>query len=130
MTVHAKTALVLLTTLVIGTVFGALISVTVFRERRPLYFIGPPTPERFMSYWTRIIKPEDEAQREQIERIIQDHTGRFAGMMARHRAEIAAMLDSLQQDLRPVLNEEQLKQLNRRRMTPRPRRYGPGPPGE
>jgi hypothetical protein len=130
MTIHIKTALILLITLALGTILGVLINGAIMRERLAPIFVGPPSPDRFAGMFERIVEPKDETQREAIRRILSNYAPRIAETNARHRMEMAALIDSLHQALRPVLTEDQLKRLDERRMPEgqglfRSRRMGP-----
>lgn len=114
MTIHTKSSLIVLGTLIIGIICGALLNGSV-RMNREGAFAGPPSPERFSGFFLeRIIRP-DEEQREEIQRIMADYRPRFEETMSRHRGEIATLIDSLEQQIDPMLTEEQRERLSERR---------------
>ena len=114
MTIHGKTAMILLSTLIIGILCGALITGAVTQARiTPLG--GAPSPDRFIRHMDRIIQP-DAKQREAIQQTLEDYRPRFEATMTQHRDEIRALIDSLQKDLKPLLTEEQLERMRKRRM--------------
>ena len=134
MTIHGKTALILLSTLIIGILCGALITGAI-TQARIAQIEGSPSPERFIRHMDRIIQPNAE-QRDAIQRTLEDYRPRFQNTMTQHREEIRVLIDSLQQDLRPFLTEEQLERMHERRMRgrqfferlkPGERRRPPGP---
>lgn len=111
MTIHVKTALILLGTLIIGMVCGGLIVGAVSRGRMQ----APPfMPDAFVDRWVGLLNPDAE-QKQEIEGIVKRHAPRFRETFNRHRGEMKSLLDSLHQDLTPVLTEEQREILNSRR---------------
>ena len=125
MTIHVKTALILLATMVLGIVLGVLISGAFLRH--------PMRPEReealselFVSRFERLIEP-DEAQRDTVRAILQSYSRRFIEMHDKHHAEMAALMDSMNVDLSPILTEEQRRRVAEH--TERRHRFmGPPPP--
>lgn len=114
MSIHLKTALIVLSTLIVGIFCGALISGAIRQDRRERFF-GSPSPERFIGQMEQIIRP-DAVQSEAVVRILDKYRPRFAETMSRHRSEMSALLDSLHQELEPLLTEEQKERLGNRRM--------------
>ena len=138
MNIHLKTAAILLATLIIGMVCGALILGAFARDR-----LQPPpqvTRERFVERWVRMVRP-DPAQLQRIREVVGEHEPGFRENYMRHRQEMQVLVDSLHRDLEPILTEEQLDRIKRirerrehirefRREDDRdPRRGRPGPPG-
>ncbi|MXZ73695.1 MAG: hypothetical protein F4207_09955 [Gemmatimonadetes bacterium] len=138
MNIHLKTAAILLATLIIGMVCGALILGAFARDR-----LQPPpqvTRERFVERWVRMVRPDTE-QMQRIREVVGEHEPGFREHYMRHRQEIQVLVDSLHRDLEPILTEEQLERIKRireerervlefRRDGDRePRRGRPGPPG-
>ncbi len=138
MNIHLKTAAILLATLIIGMVCGALILGAFARDR-----LQPPpqvTRERFVERWVRMVRPDTE-QMQRIREVVGEHEPGFREHYMRHRQEIQVLVDSLHSDLEPILTERQLERIKRiregrerirefRRDGDRePRRGRLGPPG-
>ncbi len=116
MNIHLKTAAILLATLIIGMVCGALILGAFARDR-----LQPPpqmTRERFVERWIRMVRPDQEQLR-RIRDVVGEHEPGFRENYMRHRQEMQVLVDSLHRDLEPVLTEEQrerIKQIRERRV--------------
>jgi hypothetical protein len=112
MSIHGKTALILLGTLVLGIIIGVLLGGPIARHhlRHPFPRRGP---EDFGAMMEMIIDP-DETQREAIRDVLDRHSHRFMQINSRFRDEMSAMMDSLRQDLSPILTEEQQARLDER----------------
>ncbi len=129
MKARTKSALILLATFLIGGVVGALISGAVVSQRlENLEGLRTGFP-RFME---RIIEPGDEVQAAQI-RAILGHTGQRIGSLRRaYYAELSSVVDSMRQQLYPVLTDEQKARLDafftrdRREAWKKRQREGPG----
>lgn len=103
------TTFVVLATLIIGIVIGALAG-GIWREKRVEKF-GKMRPQRqFIEVMENIIKP-DEAQREEIERVLEKRFEHIAQIRERHEQEMVAAFDSLGVELNSLLTEAQLKRL-------------------
>ncbi len=110
MNIHLKTAAILLATLIIGMVCGALILGAFARDR-----LQPPpqmTRERFVERWVRMVRPDQEQIR-RIRDVVGEHEPGFRENYMRHRQEMQALVDSLHKDLDPILTEGQREQMNR-----------------
>ena len=111
MNIHLKTAAILLATLIIGMVCGALILGAFARDR-----LQPPPPqmtrERFVERWVRMVRPNQEQIR-RIREVVGDHEPGFRENYMRHRQEMQALVDSLHRDLEPILTEEQRERIKR-----------------
>ena len=123
MNIHLKTAAILLATLIIGMVCGALILGAFARDR-----LQPPpqvTRERFVERWVRMVRP-DPAQLERIREVVGEHEPGFRAYYMRHRQEMQVLVDSLHRDLEPILTESQIERIKtireRRDRIPRFRR--------
>jgi hypothetical protein len=69
----------------------------------------------FVNRWLEILDPDVE-QKQAVEQIIDRHAPRSGETFARHRQEMQSLIDSLHQELDPVLTAAQREQLNRRCM--------------
>lgn len=115
MNLHMKTATILLGTLVIGMVCGALIRGVFARDR-----MQPPpqmTRERFVERWVKMMRLDQEQIRK-VREVVGAHEPRFRENYMRHRMEMEALVDSLHHDLKPLLTEKQRERVikNRRRL--------------
>ena len=109
MNIHLKTAAILLATLIIGMVCGALILGAFARDR-----LQPPpqvTRERFVERWVRMVRPDQE-QLQRIREVVGEHEPGFRENYMRHRQEMQALVDSLRRDLEPILTERQIERIN------------------
>ena len=111
MNIHLKTAAILLATLIIGMICGALILGAFARDR-----LQPPPPqmtrERFVERWVRMVRPDQEQIR-RIREVVGEHEPGFRENYVRHRQEMQALVDSLHRDLEPILTEEQRERIKR-----------------
>ena len=110
MNIHLKTAAILLATLIIGMVCGALILGAFARDR-----LQPPpqmTRERFVERWVRMVRPDQEQMR-RIREVVGEHEPGFRENYMRHRQEMQTLVDSLHRDLEPILTEEQRERIKR-----------------
>ncbi|MCY4545897.1 MAG: hypothetical protein OXD39_11725 [Gemmatimonadetes bacterium] len=110
MNIHLKTAAILLATLIIGMVCGALILGAFARDR-----LQPPpqmTRERFVERWVRMVRPDQEQMR-RIREVVGEHEPGFRENYTRHRREMQTLVDSLHRDLEPILTERQLERIQR-----------------
>ena len=118
MTIQVKTALILLTTLVIGVLLGMLLVGALAR-----YHMGPrigfPLSDHFVSRFERLIEP-DEEQRDTVHKILESYSGKFADMHDKHFGEMTILMDSLHADLSSFLSEEQIVNLRARTHTQPP----------
>lgn len=132
MTPRTKSTLVLIATLVIGMVLGALLFGAVQRQRfrDALRLVRPG---RFVASVEQVIQPVDEQQRQAVRQALEG----FGDQMQRNRAEMTQRmrsgLDSLQSLLSPLLDEAQRARLREhltrhRGAIRRPKPGSPPPP--
>lgn len=110
MNIHLKTAAILLATLIIGMLCGALILGAFARDQ-----LQPPpqmTRERFVELWLKIVIPDGD-QRPRIREVVERHETRLRENYTRHRREMKALVDSLHRDLDPLLTESQRERVSR-----------------
>ncbi len=128
-----KSTLLILATLVIGGIIGALIHAQV-SEQRFERLESLRTNRGFARFIDRVIEFDTPEQREQVLDIVDAASVRLFENMQKTRRESRAILDSTRAKLAEVLSEEQLEQLDRhltRRREGRRHRRGPmddGPP--
>lgn len=135
MKAQTKSAVLLLATLVVGILVGALATSAIINNRvdeiRQLRGRGGMTGLLI----DQVIQPTDDAQREKIEAILKQSEPGFEGARRQMFEAMEANRDSLRAELAAVLTPEQTARLNeffdrgrgefRRRRGPR----GSGPPG-
>lgn len=109
MTTKSKTTFIILGTLIIGMVIGALSS-GMWRQKRIEKFGRMRPQQQFIESIENIIKP-DEAQRKAIEKVLEKRFEHIAQIRERHEQEMMAAFDSLKQELNSLLTEEQQKRL-------------------
>jgi hypothetical protein len=111
MNLHIKTALVLLTTLIIGFVLGAL-TVPYFAMNRMRHFAGMRRPQGFVAFYEKIIQPTD-AQKDTVHAILTKHFDKFRNLANEHRDTLIKLHEELMDDLNPVLTDEQKQRVLR-----------------
>ena len=114
MSIHVKSSLIILTTLLIGIIIGAL-GMNLFRNQRDIDFDRFRGRQAFMHLHEDIIQPTSEAQRDSIHKILSQSLPKFRELTLKHRQEISVLIDSMQKQLEPILTKEQLERLNVRR---------------
>jgi hypothetical protein len=122
---RTKSIALLVATLLLGVVVGALLNAWWAHERferiRRLR-----TPGGFEQIVTRTVQPTSPKQRQEIEAVVGRTAQRLDSLRTRHWREVRRLVDTMRTDLEPVLTEEQLSALDRRIEMHRRR---PGPPG-
>ncbi len=110
MTARTKSALILLVTLAVGILIGSLATSAVINHRmEQLAELRRPTG--FSLMLERVIRPQDEAQREQIRAILEEAGARMAELRRSHFTELKAIIDSTRARLNPILTPEQRQRL-------------------
>jgi len=117
MKMETKTVLIVLSTLIIGMIVGALITGAITRHRIGR-FTSMREPGRLSTHVERIIDP-DESQREVVREILRKHSERFLEIHSQFEGEMLALRDSLKKDLDPILTDEQKERLERAPKPPR-----------
>ena len=140
MSPRVKSALLLLISVGIGMLLGALLQARLAEQR--LERLALLRSEMGLARaLERIIEPTDEAQRQAIQGVLESSVQNIAAHMRQNRERSVALLDSTMQALHAVLSDEQIAQLNEQmvrwqeRMRMRrdgarrqqPRRRGPPP---
>jgi hypothetical protein len=115
MKIETKTYVIVVLTMVIGIIIGALISGAVVRHRIRR-FISLGRPEHLTERIERLIEPT-AAQRDTVHQILMEHARQFHEIHGRFENQLLALKDSLKKDLDPILTEEQKERLER---APRP----------
>jgi Spy/CpxP family protein refolding chaperone len=112
MKTRSKAVFIILGTLVVGIVIGALGSGT-WRQKREHRHERMMPHQRFLHVMERIIQPTDE-QREAIDQILEKRSEQISAIQEEHESEVRAILDSLRSDLASVLTQEQRERLEKR----------------
>jgi hypothetical protein len=124
---RTKSIILLVATLLLGIVLGAVLNAWWARERferlRRLR-----TPSGFEQIVIRTLEPESPEQRRRIEAVVGRAARRLDSLRTRHWGEVQATVDSMRVDLEPVLTDEQSEILTRRIRMHRNRFRG-RPPG-
>ena len=141
MTARTKSALILVATLVVGILLGALGTSVVFNQRlEKIIAIGQP--DGFSLTLEEVIQPHDEAQRAQIRAVLRQTGQRMHEQRRAHFEDLIGLFDSTRAALEPLLTDEQKERFDAwierdrrpwraRRPGERPRfrrRPAPGPP--
>jgi hypothetical protein len=109
MTLHLKPAIIIIATLLLGILFGVVISNTLARQQgEKLRALTEPDP--FVSFHFRIVDPTDD-QQEQLQPIIRKYHNRLLEVRETHFRETSTILDEMYRDLATVLSEEQMEKL-------------------
>jgi hypothetical protein len=107
-----KTLVMLLGTLLIGIIIGAL-AMSIFTHRRWKSFSEPPTKERFIQKTTHLIDP-DETQLKQIKPIIEKYSEKAYVLVKENSNQMFATFDSLYTELKPFLNDNQKQKFEKK----------------
>jgi len=113
MSIHFKTAVIILATLFIGVVIGYFGN----NLLRP----HPPFPRhefgefnRFLELHERILQPT-ETQREALRPILEKYFKIFKENAMKNRSEMMQLVDEMQKEIDPILTPEQRQRLEQRR---------------
>ncbi len=113
MIIQAKTksVLILFSTLLIGALIGILLFGWFMRDRmRPI-----PHPRHFVRSMERMLDPQTEEERQVLRAVLKRHGDRLRMLHDEHREALRVQMDSVRAELAPLLSEEQLRRLDRRR---------------
>ncbi len=129
MNTKVKIALIIIVTLMIGIVLGAMLNRAFIRYRIQKAF-ADRNPEGMVSFMERIIQPTPD-QREQIREILENHRKKSSDLREKFMMEMQAEFESLEAELDLILTPEQKRRLRRRPFGPLPDPRGfpdrPGP---
>ncbi|MBT8401612.1 MAG: hypothetical protein KJO98_14135 [Rhodothermia bacterium] len=135
MSPRTKSILLLLATLIIGLLLGALINGYFVRQR--LDRLGSlMTRDGYSSRLIEVVNPSNEEQREALRSVLDGASPKAIEIMRESRQAMRALNDSVKAELEDILTEEQMARLEEhlrfRRRGPwrdgRPRLEEPGPP--
>lgn len=119
MSARFKSTLILLATLLLGMLIGALLNAR-FADQRIERLSSLRTSEGFVQYVDRSIDYEDEAQRAAVLDVLERSSARMSAHMQSSRQRTFELIDTTRQELAEVLNERQLEQLDQRLRQRRP----------
>jgi hypothetical protein len=131
MNTKVKIALIIIVTLAIGIVLGAMVNRALLRHRIQRAF-NERNPRGMISFIERHIQPTPD-QRKQIREILEKHRIKSQEIREKFMEDMQLEFESLEKDLEPILTLEQKNRLKRRFRGPwrdprRPQdRRGPGP---
>jgi hypothetical protein len=127
MKAETRSLLMLVSTLVLGVLLGAVGNGAMARERRARVE-EMKRPGGFVEHMEEIIRPRDDAQRAAIEPVIRATGDRNRAIIHAANEQLRAALDSMRARLAPELDAEQRRRLDDFARTAPPLRPG-GRPG-
>lgn len=110
-TIKTKSAIIIIATFILGLALGLVSSQHLIRKRlEPLRHVeeGP----RIGMWLERSIQPTDK-QREAIKEITGKYRRRMIELRKEHQRDNRKILDSLMGEIKPLLNEDQIKRFER-----------------
>ncbi len=119
MNVKAKTAVIIIITLIIGIFLGAMLNRALLRHRIRKAF-SMHKPDRLVYFMEEMIQP-DADQRDQLRAIMEKHAESMQEMRQRFFSEMQAEREAFLKDIDPLLTPEQKKRLKKG-----PRGFFPG----
>jgi membrane-associated HD superfamily phosphohydrolase len=105
MNTKTKTSFILIGTLILGVIIGALFSAMI-RQQRVRRIEGMPHHERFIKSMERVLQPDKE-QKQLINQVLDKRFDQIAELRDEYQSKIASIFDSIHQDMETVLTEEQ-----------------------
>lgn len=109
MKTKTKSTLIIIATLLLGMVLGA-ITATTYTYQRIERLHSMMEPGRFGPFVVdHIIQPVDDRQRDQLLMIVRTHGQEMHSSLITFRSEMDIRMDSLMAELKPVLTDEQYK---------------------
>ncbi len=125
--IKVKTALILVVTLLIGIVFGAMLHRAFYQERIKS-FLAMRTPEGFARRFNRIIDVRAD-QEEKVNKILDTYAEKFQKLNQEHKAEVLSLFRSFHEELAKILTPAQMQRIRQGMMKPGPGPFGGPPPG-
>ncbi|MGD9900841.1 MAG: hypothetical protein AB7T22_17075 [Calditrichaceae bacterium] len=119
MTAKTKSTVIILSTLIIGMLLGALVFGAIVRNQIA-EINGLRTSEGFISFFDDIIEPEAE-QKAEIDSVLDKHAKTFYTTSTGCLGKVLAIIDSMEKDLSLVLPPDQMGRLQNRLNTVRSR---------
>jgi hypothetical protein len=118
MSMKIKTALVLLVTLVIGIILGALLDRAYIHNKFKKEFSSSRTREGFVERMEKIIVLTPE-QRARVKPVLEKYGDRLMKFHDEFRGRMQELFKSFHDELEPLLTPEQMKNLETRFLSPR-----------
>ncbi len=116
MNTKVKIVLIIIVTLVIGIVLGAMLNRAFLRHRIHRAF-SDRNPVGIVSFMEKSIRPTPD-QREQIREVLEKHRKKSLDIREKFMMDMQAEFESLEAELDPVLTPEQKKRLKDRSAGP------------
>lgn len=129
MKIKAAIALIIIVTLILGIVIGALANRAIVRHRLNQTF-RRVNPGYLPGFIQEVVEPDSEQAR-RIKSVLDEHTQRMQNLRAEYQDSMREHFQSLWNDLEPLLTPEQKRRLRRRPFGPReffPNMRPPAPP--
>ncbi len=129
MKMKAAIALIIIVTLILGIVIGALANRAIVRHRLNQTF-RRVNPGYLPGFIQEVVEPDSEQAR-RIKSVLDEHTQRMQNLRAEYQDSMREHFQSLWNDLEPLLTPEQKRRLRRRPFGPReffPNLRPPAPP--
>lgn len=118
--IKVKTALILIGTLLIGIVFGAMLHRAIF-QGRVKEFLAMRTRQGFVRRFERAIDAAPD-QKEKIKKMLHKYAGQFSEINEDHMKKVTSLFYSFREELAEVLTPEQMEKLRSQRFM-RPGRF-------
>ena len=119
MNIKLKTSLVIVFTLIVGIVIGALANRALLQNRVQRVF-SMRSPNAFVQSYLETIKP-DAGQEEQIQEILERNGQRISEIRSKSREDLESSMVAMMSELESVLIPEQIKRLEEKTPGGRPR---------
>ena len=128
MNIKTKTSLVIVFTLIVGMVIGALLSRALLQKRVARVF-SMRNPNTFVQSYLETIKPDSD-QEKQIKEILERNGQRFEDIRSKSRQDLESSMLSMMSELESLLTPEQIKRLEEKPSMGRSRFGMRSPEGE
>lgn len=115
---RVQSTILLLVTLVIGILLGALLQSSL-RSKRMSHMRFLHGEEQFIAELEKAIDPVSDQQAAKINAILVEMSPGIMGTIQQHREAVRSQFTMLESRLQPVLDEEQQERLKRRLHPPR-----------
>ena len=127
MNVKFKMSLIIIGTLLVGIVLGALLQGAIYRQKFENRLVRMRTPEGFVNRFYRILEPTPE-QKPKVDRILRESFEQLEKQVRPPVTGVREILDSLKTQLAPILTPQQNERLKHH--LDRMSRFSKHPPGE
>jgi len=114
MNIKLKIIFVIVITLALGIVMGAMLN-RALTQNRIRSILSRRNPVRFVASFEKFIEPSAD-QRKLVRDILNKHAKRISEIRAKSREELQSSLESMMAELDPILAPEQKKRLEKRRL--------------